>query len=80
MTAFSRANGMRAAIMAAIAGMTSPFDIQAALSGFQYKSRGHGGKFHKRQVNAHNAHPSKYRPHQGKQECARRVVRGVNYG
>lgn len=42
----------------------------------EYKSRGHGGKFHKRQANAHNFHPSKYAPHQGKQECARRVAHG----
>jgi hypothetical protein len=74
---FRRAIEFNRAIVEIINSGMSPFEIKVAIDALpEYKSRGHGGKFHKRQPNAHNFNPSKYNPHQGKKECARRVACG----
>ena len=67
---FSRANAMMALIAAAMGN-------QAALSAIgPYVSRGHGrGQFRIKSWFSLSARKrsSKYKPHQGKRECARRV-------
>ena len=77
MTAFRRSLAMRDAIaMAITAGLS--VNILMNMPQFQYKSRGHcKGLIGK---NYFNRSASKYKPHQGKKEIARRasqIERGI---
>lgn len=68
---FSRAIAMMALIQAAMGDSLK----LAAIS--PYKSRGHGrGSPSRRYGNK----PGKYSPHQGKQECARRMSQEARHG
>ena len=71
---FARAPAMMALIAAAIAGPGA----QSALAAITpYKSHGHGRSkpFCKSWASLSASHPgSKYMPHQGKKECAKRMV------
>ena len=72
--AFKRSKEMFAAIQVLTSTGLQGLNLQSAIQELgEYGSRGHGGKFHKRHANAHNFHSSKYQPHQGKQEIARRL-------
>ncbi len=75
---FARSKTMFAAIAAATA-LTNPLEKMKALGEIkEYKSRGHGGKHRpKGRWLGHYRNNSKYQPHQGKQECARRVRQGI---
>lgn len=81
MTAFKRSTAMFAAIKALATSGLSGLNLPLAIQGLgAYTSRGHGGK-HK----AHGKHTkclkkmlnqrSRYRPHQGVREIARRAQR-----
>lgn len=68
---FARAIAMFALVSAAMGD-----SLKLAAIG-PYKSRGHGrGSW---SANNHKSR-SKYMPHQGKQECARRLRQGVRHG
>ena len=79
---FARANAMHAAILSILTATTSHFAAAGAIEALgEYKSRGHGGKHRpQRSRPVMRGGRSKYQPHQGKKECARRVAQGVNYG
>lgn len=74
--AFSRSHAMMAAIVKIMALPGAQQITQLAALG-EYTSRGHGGK-HKPKGrflgNNYRYNRSKYSPHQGKKECARRVA------
>lgn len=71
--AFYRSQLLMSALLAAVGSM----ELHAAFTAAEgYKSRGHGGKHKARysrpRVTSRSA--SRYAPHQGKAECARRVA------
>jgi hypothetical protein len=67
---FYRSIAMMQAISVAIASGTSKMQLMQSPE-FQYKSRGHGKGLPSK--NYFNRSPSKYTPHQGKQEMLRRA-------
>lgn len=78
--AFSRAIAFNRKVVAIISAIASPLLQQAEIAKLgEYKSRGHGGGHHpKAKIGFGYAHHnragrSKYQPHQGKQEIARRL-------
>lgn len=73
--AFSRSKAMLAAILQIMAFGGSPLAQKLQLEALgQYKSRGHGGKFGRRGSRPNfDSGSSNNIPHQGVQECARRV-------
>lgn len=72
---FTRAKAMFAAIAAAMALPTPAAQRDALEQIGEYRSRGHGGKHMPkgRFLGWRGRHLSKYQPHQGAQECVRRL-------
>lgn len=71
---FKKAREMFAALAAATALVDLTEKMKALGEIEEYRSRGHGGKHRpKGRWLGHYTNRSKYQPHQGKQECARRV-------
>lgn len=73
-----------AAIQVIISAAATPGEASAKIAALgEYISRGHGGR-HKPKGrflgNNYRYSRSRYLPHQGKQECARRVRQGVANG
>lgn len=70
---FSRSRAMLAAIAAAFTGGANMTEFLSSLG--EYTSRGHGGKHRSfaTSFGGNTVGKGIYNPHQGKQECARRV-------
>ena len=72
---FARSNAMLARIAALMSTMAQGMALNAAIAALgDYRSRGKGGKHRKMcRTNWFKGNASKYQPHQGVAECARRV-------
>lgn len=73
---FSRSRAIFSAITEALAISQHHFSMLKMAGMFEYKSRGHGGKHRAKSAKRQRIlGASKYQPHQGKQEIARRFAR-----
>jgi len=70
--AFRRSKAMLAAILAIVSSVEPLLEQYTKLQALgEYRSRGKGGKFKRGKIFKHGT--GRYNPHQGEQECARRM-------